>query len=212
MTAQVFSTGTAVQRCAASLFSGCLGRLPRASEIAEAENNPGCHELAARLFASSEFHSVSRYVAFLFPLLLERAPEFILWERYRQELAIGRVSPGQLAEHFRGIAPGGFEEQGEDALVSANRLNQKSPQVEAFLLYAAILNRESTPDERNLRAAQIEGGYPMSDLIRDFVSSAEFQGRLHLEDRHWLDSSISSQNPQARPPRGSIFGRWRRRP
>jgi hypothetical protein len=52
------------------------------------------------------------------------------------------------------------------------------PRLTAFLLYAAILQRDSTPGERSSWAEVIGRGAPFADVIATFVNSGEVSGQL----------------------------------
>jgi hypothetical protein len=52
------------------------------------------------------------------------------------------------------------------------------PRLTAFLLYAALLQRDASPGERDFQAKRIEGGKPVAELIGEFLTSQEFAGLL----------------------------------
>lgn len=48
------------------------------------------------------------------------------------------------------------------------------PRLMSFLLYAAILQRDGSPAERDFRASQLQSGVPLRTLLEGFIESPEF--------------------------------------
>jgi Domain of unknown function (DUF4214) len=202
------------ERLAALLHSGCLGRpaaIPELSEaVAALDGGSEPYDLAFHLFQSPEFHSTSRFVALLYPALLQRAPDYITWKIYRNAIATGEVTREQMIERlltssehamkFRTRNDEDFirmlygallvrrPEPHETLHYGINRaavvesflkrtdvMNGPTHRNTAFLLYSALLQRESAPSERDQRARQLQEGLSLRHLIADILNSPEFR-------------------------------------
>ncbi len=199
-----------MQRLSAYLYESCLGRPATAQEMSETVEP--C-ELAYRLFQSDEFHATSRFVAGLYLGLFQKAPEYVSWELYRKARIAGENVAQRFldsAEHvskFRGKSDAEFvdmlfcallvrhaepHEIGqyvnraaavEVLLSSSNYRTAPNHRLTAFLLYAALLRRESSAKERDYRAAQLAAGVPLQSLIAEILDSPEFGLLLDPGDR-----------------------------
>ena len=56
--------------------------------------------------------------------------------------------------------------------------NHSNARLDAFLLYAALLQRDASTPELNNRIAQLSGGTPISSLVTDILNSPEFASLL----------------------------------
>ena len=127
------------ERLAACLYAGCLGRPSTAQELSGAVTalDGGLEpcDLALRLFQSPEFLSTSRFVALLYPALLQRAPEYLTWEIYRNAIVTGRVTREQMVQNFL------------SSVEHAIQFRTRSDEEFIGMLYGALLVRRPIPQE-----------------------------------------------------------------
>src|SRR5262245_38641074 len=104
MSGPAFITGSLSERLAAYLYAGCLGRPCTVDELTEAakalERGMEPCELALRLLRSPEVLSTSRFVALLYPALLQRAPEYWTWRIHREAVVTGRLTRVEIVQYF----------------------------------------------------------------------------------------------------------------
>lgn len=90
-------------------------------------------------------------------------------------------TPSQSEVDFQvsqSIRPSGRIQFAINLLNSQEFLQGTGPRLTAFLLYACLLQRDTSLAELNSRATQIAGGMPVKSLISDFVNSPEFNALL----------------------------------
>jgi hypothetical protein len=156
-------------RFIAGLYVGILNRDPEFSgwlfqrnALARGGANPG--GFVTNFVNSLEFGlkfgspTADEYVRILYRNILLREPsaEEVAFQVSVLEAGITRV---QLAQNF---------------LSSAEFRTGTGPRLTAFLIYAVLLGRDASPDERAFRVVQLQSGVPVRSLIDQFLNAAEF--------------------------------------
>ncbi|MBC8164622.1 MAG: DUF4214 domain-containing protein, partial [Bryobacteraceae bacterium] len=101
--------------------------------------------------------TVNEFVRLLYQNVLGRVPSAA--EEAFQVNAVNAAGRATVATNFMGV---------EEFRVG------RLPRFDSFLVYAAILNRDPTPAERQLTKSRLESGVSIGTILQEIVSSAEF--------------------------------------
>jgi hypothetical protein len=161
-------------RFVAGLYEGLLGRVAefggwRFQRNVLAVNLATQDQLVANFLGSNEYmlkygvQTNEAFVTMLYQQVLGRTPSPTELANQASFLNNGTLTRVQLATNFLN--------SNEFRIRLASRLS-------AFLLYAALLQRDPNPAELNARQIQLDAGTPISTLCDQFILSPEFLTQL----------------------------------